>query len=97
MRDIKSYVPPVPLNGVMRAGGVGRVVASKNKGFAVGDLVCMRWPACVIECAGEWADGLARVLRFEWQGVAKNTVELAVFTDRLAWRAGVCVCSCVYV
>jgi NADPH-dependent curcumin reductase len=39
MNDAKSYIPPVGINEVMRAGGIGEVVASKNPNFAVGDLV----------------------------------------------------------
>jgi NADPH-dependent curcumin reductase CurA len=39
MNDAKSYIPPVGLGEVMRAGGIGRVVASQNPAFAVGDLV----------------------------------------------------------
>ena len=40
MNDNKaSYIPPVGLGEVMRALGVGRVVASNNAGFAVGDHV----------------------------------------------------------
>lgn len=39
MRDVPSYVPPVGLGEVMRAGGVGRVVASRHPGFAEGDHV----------------------------------------------------------
>jgi hypothetical protein len=39
MNEGKSYIPPVGLGEVMRAGGVGRVVASDNPGFAVGDAV----------------------------------------------------------
>jgi NADPH-dependent curcumin reductase CurA len=35
----KSYVPPVAIGEVMRAGGLGRVVASKNAAFAAGDYV----------------------------------------------------------
>jgi NADPH-dependent curcumin reductase CurA len=35
----KSYVPPVGIGEVMRAGALGRVVASKNPGFAPGDHV----------------------------------------------------------
>ena len=34
-----SYVPPVDIGAVMRAGGIGRVTASENPGFAVGDYV----------------------------------------------------------
>jgi NADPH-dependent curcumin reductase CurA len=39
MNDAKSYIPPVEIGAVMRAGGVGRVVASKHPGFQVGDAV----------------------------------------------------------
>ena len=39
MNEGKSYIPPVGINEVMRAGGVGVVVASKNPNFAVGDHV----------------------------------------------------------
>src|ERR1700730_4932601 len=34
-----SYVPPVEIGAVMRAGGIGRVTASHHDGFAVGDHV----------------------------------------------------------
>ena len=39
MNEGKSYIPPVGINEVMRAGGVGKVIASKNSKFAVGDYV----------------------------------------------------------
>jgi NADPH-dependent curcumin reductase len=39
MNEGKSYIPPVGIGEVMRAGGVGVVVASKNPAFAVGDTV----------------------------------------------------------
>ena len=39
MNEGKSYIPPVGIGEVMRAGGVGKVIASKNPGFAVGDCV----------------------------------------------------------
>ncbi len=39
MNDSKSYIAPVALGDVMRAGGVGRVIASKHPKFAVGDHV----------------------------------------------------------
>ena len=39
MNDAKSYIPPVGIGEVMRAGGVGKVIASKNDKFAVGDFV----------------------------------------------------------
>jgi len=39
MNEGKSYIAPVGIGEVMRAGGVGVVVASKNADFAVGDAV----------------------------------------------------------
>ena len=39
MNEGKSYIPPVALGEVMRAGGVGRVIASEHPDFAVGDPV----------------------------------------------------------
>jgi NADPH-dependent curcumin reductase CurA len=39
MNEGRSYIPPVGLGEVMRAGGIGRVIASGHAGFAVGDLV----------------------------------------------------------
>ena len=39
MNEGKSYIPPVGIGEVMRSGGVGVVVASKNLDFAVGDHI----------------------------------------------------------
>lgn len=39
MNDARSYIPPVGLNEVMRALGVGEVIASEHPDFAVGDTV----------------------------------------------------------
>jgi NADPH-dependent curcumin reductase len=39
MNDARSYIEPVKIGDVMRAGGVGRVITSQNPGFAVGDYV----------------------------------------------------------
>ncbi|MDJ0337320.1 NADP-dependent oxidoreductase [Cryobacterium sp. PH31-O1] len=39
MNDVKSYVPPFALGETMTGGAVGRVVASANDAFAVGDAV----------------------------------------------------------
>ena len=39
MNEGKSYIPPVGIGEVMRAGGVGVVVASKSDKYAVGDHV----------------------------------------------------------
>jgi len=39
MNDGRSYVPPVGIGEVMRAGAAGRVIESRNPDFAVGDTV----------------------------------------------------------
>jgi NADPH-dependent curcumin reductase CurA len=39
MNEGKSYIAPVELGAVMRAGGVGRVLASQHPGYAPGDAV----------------------------------------------------------
>lgn len=39
MNEGKSYIAPVEINAVMRAGGIGQVLASNNPAFAVGDYV----------------------------------------------------------
>lgn len=39
LNEGKSYIPPVGIGEVMRAGGIGRVVASKDSAFAPGDVV----------------------------------------------------------
>ncbi|HEX9172662.1 MAG TPA: NADP-dependent oxidoreductase [Telluria sp.] len=39
MNEGKSYIRPVEIGEVMRAGGVGEVVQSKSPKFAVGDIV----------------------------------------------------------
>jgi NADPH-dependent curcumin reductase CurA len=39
MNEGKSYIAPVDIGAVMRAGGVGKVIASQNPAFAVGDYV----------------------------------------------------------
>lgn len=39
LNDVPSYIPPVGIGEVMRAGAVGTVSASNHEGFAVGDAV----------------------------------------------------------
>jgi NADPH-dependent curcumin reductase CurA len=38
MNEGKSYIPPVQIGEVMRAGGVGKVTASRHPAFAIGDI-----------------------------------------------------------
>ena len=39
LNDAKSYIPPVQIDEVMRAGTVGKVIESKHEKFAIGDYV----------------------------------------------------------
>ena len=39
MNATASYIPPVEIGAVMRAGGIGQVTASEHPGFAAGDYV----------------------------------------------------------
>jgi NADPH-dependent curcumin reductase len=39
MNEARSYVPPVGIGEVMRAGGIGRVIESRHPNFIVGELV----------------------------------------------------------
>ncbi len=40
LNDAKSYIEPVQIGDVMRAGTVGEVIESKHEKFVVGDFVC---------------------------------------------------------
>ena len=39
LNDTRSYIAPVQLDEVMRAGGVGKIIKSKNQDFKEGDFV----------------------------------------------------------
>lgn len=39
LNDVRSYIPPVQIGAVMRAGSVGQVVASKNPAFKEGSFI----------------------------------------------------------
>ena len=39
MNEGQVHIPPVGIGEVMRAGGIGKVIASDNPKFAVGDVV----------------------------------------------------------
>jgi NADPH-dependent curcumin reductase len=65
-----SYIPPVDLGAVMRAGAIGQVTASEHPGFAVGDHVY-------------GAFGVQRYASSEGQGVIKLDTSLAEPTTYL--------------
>ncbi|MFM7119359.1 MAG: NADP-dependent oxidoreductase, partial [Gammaproteobacteria bacterium] len=62
MEDRESYLPPVALGEVMRAGSVGQVVESRHPDFARGDLV---------QTTGGWQDFLAIKPGMGWPGLNK--------------------------
>ena len=63
MEDRKSYVPPVQIGEVMRAGSVAQVVESNNSDFAKGDLVQTTggWQDFLVIAPGEGVMGLSKV------------------------------------
>lgn len=42
LNDARSYMEPIKIGAAMRAPGIGRVIASKTKEYASGDLVSLR-------------------------------------------------------
>jgi NADPH-dependent curcumin reductase len=65
MNGVDTYVPGIHVGDVMRAGGLGEVVDSRNAAYGQGDLVfgMMRWSDYCI--AGSGPDGLMTVPRQE--------------------------------
>jgi hypothetical protein len=59
MNDQRSYVPPVAIGEVMRAGALGQVITSKHPKFAVGDHVVGHFG--VQEYARSTGDGVFKV------------------------------------
>ena len=64
MNEGKSYIPPVGIGEVMRAGGIGKVIVSKNPKFAVGDTVNAGLGVqeyCLIPEAGMKQSGIVKI------------------------------------
>ena len=63
MNEGKSYIPPVAIGEVMRAGGVGKVIASKSPRFSTGDFVAgsLGVQQYRISVADDRATGLVKV------------------------------------
>src|SRR5476649_2050224 len=64
MNEGKSYIAPVAIGEVMRAGGVGKVIASKNPKFAAGDHVAGGFGVqeyCVADPANLAQIGLSKI------------------------------------
>ena len=64
MNEGRSYIAPVGLGDVMRAGGVGRVIASSNRNWQVGDHVSGAFGVqqfCTPSPAAIRAAGVARI------------------------------------
>jgi NADPH-dependent curcumin reductase len=64
MNEGKSYIAPVGIGEVMRAGGVGQVIASRHPAFAVGDHVNAGLGVqeyCLIPAAGIKSSGIFKI------------------------------------
>jgi len=64
MNEGRSYIPPVGIGEVMRAGGVGKVAASKNGAFAAGDIVAGGFGIqeyCLVEAQDLQRSGLHKI------------------------------------
>ncbi|MGD1989268.1 MAG: NADP-dependent oxidoreductase [Pseudomonadales bacterium] len=63
MMDAPSYLPPVGLGEVMRAGSVGEVVESKHEGFQPGDLVQLTggWQDYAVATPGQGPMGVTKL------------------------------------
>lgn len=73
MNDAKSYIPPVQIGEVMRAGSVGEVVESKHPDFKAGDF-CSGWGGVQQYAV---ADGQG------WHKVDPNLVPLPMYIGTL--------------
>ncbi len=64
MNEGKSYIPPVGIGEVMRAGGIMRVLASRNPAFAPGDI-CTGGPGvqeyCLVPADQVRRSGLTKI------------------------------------
>ena len=70
MNEGRSYIPPVGIGEVMRAGAIAEVVASEHEGFAVGEHV-------------SFAFGVQEYALCDGQGVTKVDPELAALPTYL--------------
>jgi NADPH-dependent curcumin reductase CurA len=64
MNEGKSYIAPVGIGEVMRAGGIGRVIATDHPGFTEGDLISGGLGAqslVAFDAAGLKRDGVFRI------------------------------------
>ncbi|NIP16116.1 MAG: zinc-binding dehydrogenase [Pseudomonadales bacterium] len=63
MEDRESYIPPVQIGEVMRAGSVGQVVESRSDDFSAGDLVQTTggWQDFTVMSAGMGPMGLRKL------------------------------------
>ena len=86
INDVRSYIPPVAIGEVMRAGAVSRVEASNHPDFSGG------------RSRGGHA-GYSAVCAVRWQGSAENRSQPGTFAqvpggaghaghDRVLWVAG---------
>jgi NADPH-dependent curcumin reductase CurA len=64
LNDVKSYIPPVAIGDVMRAGAVGTVLESKSSSFKEGDFVMGGFGVqqfCTVEAAEMKKTGVTKI------------------------------------
>ena len=69
MNEGKSYIAPIKIGDVFRAGTAGKVVESRNPDFVVGDYVTGGW--------GVQRRPRRTALRYEWLSGAARTCRYA--------------------
>ena len=70
LNDVRSYMDPIKIGAVMRAGGIGRVVHSRSSELRAGDLGSLYCYPSVdfglksdgVDSVGLWQFGMAGVL-----------------------------------
>jgi NADPH-dependent curcumin reductase CurA len=68
MEDRPSYIPPVGIGEVMRAGGVGQVVESKSPSLKAGDFVqgMLGWQEYAVVSAGGMVSPVPKGMPLTW-------------------------------
>lgn len=69
MSDMAQYMPPVQIGEVMRGGTIGRVIATRHPGYAVGD-----WVGGFGQWQDYWLTAGERAGKLAWDGKAPLTL-----------------------
>ena len=90
MNEGKSYIPPVGIGEVMRAGGAGKIIASNNAAFAVGDYVAGGFGVqeyCTVPENGLKNVGLAKIKGCRVAGIAGGPDKCKFVVEELGFDA----------